>query len=203
MNVQRGWVKICGLTSTEAVEAALDAGADALGFVFAPSVRRISPVDALRLASVARDRVPCIAVMRHPAAAQVLEVLEVFKPDLVQTDHVDADTLPAEARSRLLPVYRETEPAPTQPPARLLFEGASSGSGLTADWQAARTLAARTELLLAGGLHADNVAAAIRAVRPYGVDVSSGVEAAPGVKSVQRIHQFVKAARVAFGELIA
>jgi phosphoribosylanthranilate isomerase len=141
--------------------------------------------------------------MHHPSAAEILEVLESFGPDLLQTDHDDAAALPAAARARLLPVYRESETLPVTPPSRLLFEGKVSGSGLTADWELARALAARTELLLAGGLNADNVAAAIRSVRPFGVDVSSGVESAPGIKSVQRIHEFVRAARAAFGELTA
>lgn len=203
MDAPQGWIKICGLTSSEAVEAAIAAGADALGFVFAPSVRRVSPTEAKRLAAAARGRVPCVAVMHHPSATEVLDVLTSFAPDLLQTDHGDAEALPVAARARLLPVYRETDPLPVAPPKRLLFEGQTSGSGRTADWQAARALAARTELLLAGGLNADNVAAAIRSVRPFGVDVSSGVESAPGIKSVQRIHEFVKAARTAFGELTA
>lgn len=203
MSSRRGWIKICGLRSREAVEAALAADADALGFVFAPSVRRVSTDEAKRLAASVRGKKPCVAVMQHPSAAEVLEVLASFEPDLLQTDHGDADLLPPAARARLLPVYRESEPLPVAPPARLLFEGKHSGSGRTADWQAARALAARTELLLAGGLNADNVADAIRSVRPFGVDVSSGVESAPGIKSVQRIHEFVRAARMAFGELTA
>lgn len=199
----KGWIKICGLRSADAIEAAVDAGADAIGFVFASSIRRVSPIEASRLAAAVRGRLPCVAVMHHPSAPEVLEVLSAFEPDLLQTDHGDAEALPPAARARLLPVYRESEPLPAEPPARLLFEGKMSGSGRTADWEAARLLAARTELLLAGGLHADNVAAAIRSVRPFGVDVSSGVESAPGIKSVQRIHEFVRAARTAFGELTA
>jgi phosphoribosylanthranilate isomerase len=76
-----------------------------------------------------------------------------------------------------------------------MFEGARSGSGEVADWVAAERLARRRELVLAGGLNAHNVGSAIRAVRPYGVDVSSGVESAPGCKSAQKIAEFVDAAR--------
>ena len=192
-------VKICGLTSEEAVAAALDAGADALGFVFAPSVRRVSPLAAMRLAAPARGRVACVAVMKQPSRAEVEEVLEVFAPDWLQIDHGDTATLPALAQDRLLPVYRD-ETLPAQLPSRLLFEGPQSGAGRTANWDLARIAAARTQLVLAGGLHADNVAAAIRSVRPWGVDVSSGVESSPGCKSVQRIYRFVAAARAAFVE---
>lgn len=198
-----GWIKICGLSSEEAVTTALELGVDAIGFVFAPSVRRISISEAVRLAAPARGRLACVAVFRHPSVAEVDEVLAGFAPDLVQTDHADGAYLPAAARSRLLPVYRESEALPAEISGRLLFEGASSGSGRTADWEMARTLAARCELLLAGGLNPHNVAEAIRRVRPFGVDVSSGVESAPGVKSSQRIQEFVSAARAAYGELSA
>jgi phosphoribosylanthranilate isomerase len=80
-------------------------------------------------------------------------------------------------------------------PPRLLFEGAVSGSGALSDWGAAAALARRAQLVLAGGLRVDNVAAALAAVRPYGVDVSSGVELEPGVKDPQLIGRFVAAVR--------
>jgi phosphoribosylanthranilate isomerase len=82
-------------------------------------------------------------------------------------------------------------------PSRVLMEGARSGTGEKADWARARVLAQRTELVLAGGLDAENVATAIAAVRPFGVDVSSGVEHVPGSKSPERIMDFVAAAREA------
>jgi phosphoribosylanthranilate isomerase len=80
-------------------------------------------------------------------------------------------------------------------PQRFLFEGATSGAGITCDWSVAREVARRGELVLAGGLNAANVAQAIAAVRPFGVDVSTGVEARPGVKDPAAIAKFVKAAR--------
>jgi phosphoribosylanthranilate isomerase len=91
-------------------------------------------------------------------------------------------------------VYRDGR-SPQSPPARLLFEGARSGSGRTADWEEARSLAARTQLILAGGLAAANVADAIRHVRPWGVDVSSGVEKRRGEKDPRLIHEFVARVR--------
>ncbi len=196
------FVKICGLTDEDSVAAALDAGADAIGFVFAPSVRQISPTEAARLAAPARGRALCVAVIRHPMSAELEEIFEIFSPDWLQTDHADTSSLSAQAlehlrRGRLLPVYRESEVLAAELPARLLFEGAVSGAGRTADWALARAAVERTQVLLAGGLNPDNVAEAIRHVRPWGVDVSSGVESAPGKKSVQRIHQFVSAAKAA------
>jgi phosphoribosylanthranilate isomerase len=194
------FVKICGLNHEEAVAAALEAGADALGFVLAPSVRKVTAAQAVRLAEPARGKAWCVAVTRQPMDAEVDEILDVFAPDLLQTDQFDLPSLPKRAHERLLPVYRENEAVPDRLPACILFEGAQSGTGRTANWTLARTLATRTRLLLAGGLDAKNVHEAVRQVRPWGVDVSSGVESSPGRKSPQKIHEFVKAARAAFGE---
>lgn len=191
------FVKICGLTTPEGVAAALDAGADALGFVFAPSVRRVAPAAAAALAAPARGRAMCVAVTLHPTADEVETILDVFAPDLLQTDLADAAALSPRARARLLPVLREGAALPGPLPARVLYEGAVSGTGRTADWALAHAVARQTEVLLAGGLNPDNVAEAIRTVRPWGVDVSSGVESAPGVKSSSKISAFVAAVRAA------
>jgi phosphoribosylanthranilate isomerase len=199
---RRGWIKLCGLTDEAAVAAALDAGVDAIGFVFAPSVRQVSPERAAQLARPARGRVECIAVMRHPEQAQVDEVLKLFAPDALQTDVGDFDSLNLPATLPRLAVLRAGSgvPVPNGLP-RMLFEGLRSGSGEVADWQEAARHARNTALVLAGGLDADNVAAAIAAVRPHGVDSSSGVEARPGLKSPGKIARFVAAAREAFSEV--
>lgn len=191
------WIKVCGLTTEDAVAAALAAGVDAVGFVFASSVRRVAPDEAARLAAPARGRVACVAVTRHPDPALVAEILDVFAPDVLQTDVDDVAALDLAGRCAVLPVLRSGTVAPAPLPARLLYEGPVSGSGQVADWTAARALARRAELVLAGGLNPGNVGAAIRAVQPFGVDVSSGVESAPGGKSATLIHEFVRAARAA------
>jgi len=193
------FVKICGLTTPEGVAAALDAGADAIGFVFAPSVRRVTPAAAAALAAPARGRALCVAVTLHPTPDEVEGILDVFAPDLLQTDLADAETLSPRARARLLPVLREGGMQPVPLPARVLYEGAVSGAGRTADWTRAHAVARRTDVLLAGGLNPDNVGEAIRTVRPWGVDVSSGVESSPGVKSPTKISSFMAAARAAAG----
>lgn len=196
------FIKICGMNDTRAVQAALEAGADAIGFVFAPSVRRVTPEQAAELARPARGRALCVAVMQHPSAELVELVLEQFRPDVLQTDKGDFQriALPAEVsgwpvlRGALAPAELEALPAGQ----RLLFEGPRSGTGKVADWKAAQALAARCELILAGGLAPANVAEAITAVRPFGVDVSSGVEEAPGRKAPALIEEFVSRARAAF-----
>ena len=198
-----GWIKICGMTSSVAVTAALDAGVDAIGFVFAPSVRQVTPERAAELARGTRQRVTCIAVTQHPSQASVDEIERGFHPDLLQSDIEDYAGLKLPRRLMRLPVLRSTHAPLQEFPPRLLYEGAHSGAGTTVDWQPAALIARRTKLVLAGGLNAANVGAAILAVRPYGVDVSSGVESRPGVKSAARIIEFVKAARAAFKEIAA
>ena len=195
------WIKICGLTTPEGVAAALDAGVDAIGFVFAPSVRQVTPAAAAKLAEPARGSVRCVAVTRHPTQQTVDEILSVFQPDLLQTDAADLLSLQLPPGLARLPVMRSVK-AEDMLPARMLFEGLTSGSGVPCDWNVARQVARRTELILAGGLNPDNVAAAIEAVRPFGVDVSSGVELRPGIKNPVEIARFAVAARRAFRAIL-
>ncbi|MBS0375981.1 MAG: N-(5'-phosphoribosyl)anthranilate isomerase [Proteobacteria bacterium] len=192
------WIKICGLSSAEAVAAAVQAGVDALGFVFhAASPRHVSPTQAAALAAAVPAGIARVAVTRHPTQDEVDAIVAGFAPDYLQTDATDLERLRLPARLGRLPVLRTGAPLPAPLPARCLYEGADSGRGARADWQAAAELARRCELVLAGGLDAGNVAAAMRAVRPFGVDVSSGVEQAPGRKDPARIREFVAAARAA------
>jgi phosphoribosylanthranilate isomerase len=192
------WIKICGMTTPEAVAAALAAPVDAIGFVFADSPRQLTLEDAVALAAPARGRVRCVAVTRHPSQRHLDDGLAVFRPDVLQTDTEDLRVLKLPKQLELLPVYRSWEAPQTRLPPRLLFEGPTSGSGVPCDWTLAQRMARRTQLVLAGGLDADNVGAAIAAVRPFGVDVSSGVEERPGVKSAAAVVRFAAAARSAF-----
>jgi phosphoribosylanthranilate isomerase len=194
-------IKICGLTEPEALAGAVAAGADALGFVFAPSARQITPRAARQLCRDLPAGVIRVAVMRHPSAAEWARVQDEFCPDWLQTDAADFAHLQLSPDCRAVPVYRDgvlrREGLPEHWPAQLVFEGTRSGAGETADWTLAARIAAQTRLMLAGGLSPANVADAIRQVRPWGVDVSSGVETAPGRKDPARIAAFIKAARSA------
>lgn len=192
------FVKICGLRTAEAVGAAVDAGADAVGFVFAESPRRISVAEAAGLTSALPDSIVRVAVMRHPTQAEWNEVAEGFSPDWIQTDAEDFSGLRIDAGVRRMPVYRDRPGLDADALANTdecLFEAADSGAGQLANWTTAAKLAVKTRLMLAGGLTALNVCAAIRQVRPWGVDVSSGVEKSRGVKDPERIEAFVAAVR--------
>jgi phosphoribosylanthranilate isomerase len=192
------FVKICGLSTAAAVQAALDGGADAVGFVFAESVRRIRPEDAAALCRDVPAEVVRVAVMRHPSAAAWAEVREVFQPDWLQTDASDFASLDLGTDCLALPVFRDTQVSvQTDWPSPMLFEGSSSGSGQTADWKKAAAIAERADLILAGGLSVANVATAIATVAPWGVDVSSGVESSPGTKDPEMIIDFIARVRAA------
>ena len=191
------WIKICGLTTDDAVEAAMHAQVDAIGFVFAESKRRVTPQRAAELAAPARGKLRCIAVTKHPEQRDIDDILATFSPDVLQTDISDLPRLRLPATLELLAVVRAGTPEPKPLPKRFLFEGPVSGTGMPADWNAASQLARRAELILAGGLSPQNVAEAIAQVRPFGVDVSSGVEVSPGMKSPEKIASFVRSARAA------
>jgi len=197
------WIKVCGMTTPEAVQAALDARVDAIGFVFAESKRRVTPARAAELAQPARNRARCIAVTKHPTQSEVDEILKVFKPDVFQTDWLDLQILRLPRELTVLPVLRAGGCEPQPLPARVLFEGPVSGTGVPTDWPSAHAMARRTEVILAGGLSPANVAAAIAEVNPFGVDVSSGVEQTPGIKSPEKIASFVNAARAATAAALA
>lgn len=190
-------VKICGLRDADDVAAAVDAGADAVGFVFwEGSVRNITPGAArAACAQLPADR-KRVAVMLHPSNDDWQKVLRGFEPDVLQTDLEDFDDLDVPYNVERWPVVREGK-LPATMPATFLYEGAKSGAGETVDWSKATEIASGANMILAGGLSVENVAGAIRNVRPYGVDVSSGVESAPGRKDAQKINDFVSAARAA------
>jgi phosphoribosylanthranilate isomerase len=195
------WIKICGLTTPEGVAAALEQHVDAVGFVFhATSPRNVTAERALELTRDVPRSVLRIAVTMHPTQALVDEIAAVFRPDALQSDVEDFETLRLPWGMASLPVLRSGGARPTEWPDRFLYEGARSGTGTTADWDEARRLANTGQLVLAGGLSPTNVARAVAAVRPFGVDVSSGVEATPGVKDPARIRDFVRAARAAANE---
>ncbi len=191
------FVKVCGLSDIRHVDAAVDAGADAVGFVFyPPSVRNVSAAEARAASSNVPQNIRRVAVMMHPEADECARVLEQFQPDVLQTDAADFDYLDIPDGVERWPVCREGGEV-VRVSATFLYEGLQSGQGETVDWKTAAGFAQQGNMILAGGLDATNVGDAIRRVQPFGVDVSSGVESAPGQKDARLITEFIKAAKAA------
>ena len=206
------WVKICGLTRPESVLAVREAGADAAGFVFAESPRRVTPTRAAELAALLPPGVARVAVFLRPSAREVADVLAEFPADLVQCEpSAEVADVVRSAGARLLPVLHDGPDLERQAalleaggaaPAAILEGPGKGGRGVRPDWSRAASLARHMPLVLAGGLAPDNVADAIRTVRPYGVDVSSGVEEVRGRKDPVRIAAFVQAAKTTGEQMI-
>ena len=200
-------IKICGVRTPDAVRAAVNAGADAVGFVFSDSPRRVRPREAAGLATLLPPFVARVAVFRHPDPTEVAATLLLFPADLVQTEAGPALEAGAVDRARWLPVLHDGpgrlagpdgsgDPAGTDGTGFALLEAEGRGGrGVRPDWERAAALARRLRLVLAGGLTPENVEEAIRRVRPWAVDVSSGVESEPGVKDPDRIEAFAAAVR--------
>ena len=189
-------IKICGMRHAASIEAAVKAGADALGFVFAESVRQVTARQAALLASRIPQRVLRVAVMRNPDVELWREVETIFCPDVLQTDAADFDYLEVPPGIARWPVLREGSAGNLAAlPDTFVYEGQASGRGEAVDWAVAAGLARKGRMILGGGLTPENVAEAIRIVAPYGVDVSSAVETSPGVKDPALIVRFIQAAR--------
>jgi phosphoribosylanthranilate isomerase len=189
-------VKICGLSTRAHVDAAIAAGADAIGCVFADSVRRVEPQHAAAITQDVPAMVRRVAVMLHPTNDEWQAVLGAFAPDVLQTDVDDYAALDVPNSVERWPVYREGG-IPPQIEGTYVYEGPKSGQGETVDWSRAAELARHGNMMLAGGLGAANVAEAMATVRPFGVDVSSAVESSPGEKDAARINEFIRAVRAA------
>jgi len=183
------------MTSESAIVAAVECGVDAIGFVFAPSSRQLTPQRAATLSAAVPPELVRVAVTQHPDQKLVDEICRWLEPDWFQTDVEDLADLEVPEDVRALPVLRAGQVVPAQLASRVVFEGPESGRGTVSDWSAAADLSRSVEVILAGGLNASNVLQAIARVRPFGVDVSSGVESAPGVKDARRMAEFVTAVR--------
>ncbi|CAM3830871.1 phosphoribosylanthranilate isomerase [Tsukamurella strandjordii] len=194
------FVKVCGLRTVESVDAAVDAGADAVGFVFAPgSVRLIEAAAAAPLVARVPERVETVGVFRRQPIHEVLRLARAAGVGTVQLhgdepdDHFHRVTEAGFAVLRAVSATRYTE-AGRDWPERLLIDATDPGSGVPFD-PADLPVPPSAFWLLAGGLTPGNVAELAAAFGPSGVDVSSGVESAPGVKDPARIRAFVASAR--------
>ena len=192
-------IKICGLSNQESVDVAVQSGADLIGFVFAKtSPRCISPEQASQLSQSIPGQVKTTAVMLHPSATEVQEILDRFQPDYLQTDAKDFAYLNLPEGCCPLKVYRDLpqfHPHDIDPHELSLFEGKNSGVGELVNTDRAADVAHHAPIILAGGLNPSNVASVLQAVQPQGVDVSSGVESKPGIKDVHKIRDFINIVR--------
>lgn len=200
-------IKICGLTRAEDMQVAIEAGADALGLVFyPPSPRFIDPEQAVRLAGMAPPFVSVVGLFVNAEARQVSELLAAVPIHLLQF-HGDEDEAycrqfgrPYIKAARMRPGLDLLQYAASFPSAQAIlvdaFVEGYGGGGKSFDWNLIPNGMSKP-LVLSGGLDADNVGEAIRRVRPAAVDVSSGVEAAKGIKDADKIRSFIAAARAA------
>ncbi len=207
-------IKICGITDPTAAVAASDTGADAVGFVFyPPSPRNLEPDAATDLARHVSPLVTRVAVFRSPESREIKDVVSRFHPHVIQVEPSAQSVAAIPDSVALLPVFHEGPhledevaafiPRSGAAPTIVLEAAGTGGRGLAPDWDRAAKLAKSTHLVLAGGLSPDNVADAIRLVRPWAVDVSSGVESSPGVKDPKLIGAFVATVRETEREISA
>jgi phosphoribosylanthranilate isomerase len=211
----RTWIKICGTTSLEDALSSIEAGADALGFIFAPSKRRILPENAQKIIRELPPNIEKIGVFMDAGAMGIRQVLSEVELTGIQM-HGDGEFppevysyLPEDRRDRLRKIKTvivwegfelrfDSYAAVPDVVDTWLFDS-GTGSGQTFDWQATRKkLGARQgQFVVAGGLNPENVGAAIRSFRPWGVDVVTGVEREPGRKNPEKLKAFVAAVRKA------
>ena len=204
--MKRVKIKICGLTRVEDVQAAVEAGADAIGFVFTVSTRRISIDKAIELSAYVPGGVLRVGLFLDQDRSEIERVIGSVPLDILQfhgneteqeCDRFKLPWLKAVAMENAESVKQAEQNFPGA--AGLLLDshskGKRGGSGKSFDWSLSRSI--EKPVWLAGGLNADNVTRAIQTVRPYAVDVSSGVESEPGIKDLARLKAFVKAVRQA------
>jgi len=214
------WVKICGTTNLEDAQCAVDAGADALGFVFAQSPRRVRPSEAKRIIAVLPRKVETIGVFVNQRSKAILETAEKAGLTGVQLHGDETLEFAHELRDGArvagikLRVYKAIAmkrltaggldlTSPKNLISAYVLDSGSwtkrGGTGKKFDWKQAAPLVrfagGRFDLIIAGGLNPENVAKAIRLFHPWGVDVVSGVECEPGKKDHQKVRAFVKAAK--------
>ena len=207
-------VKICGLKTPEALDAALDAGADMVGFVFFPPSPRNLGLEAARLLGErVKGRAKKVALSVDATDAALAAAIEALKPDMLQLHGKETPERVVSVRSRFglpvmkaLPIETRADLSPINGYAKvadwLLFDGRAprtatrpGGLGKTFDWTLLERFNPGVPFMLSGGLDADNVAEALRVTRAPAVDVSSGVEREPGEKDPDKIRAFVRAAR--------
>jgi len=213
------WIKICANTSLEDARLAVEAGADALGFIFAPSPRLVTPEQVAAITRQLPESIEKIGVFVDAAYDEILSTVRACGLTGVQLHSASGAEVPRQLRAEFGPELRILRVVHFGPDATEQAQACAAdqnldgvlvdsrtatavgGTGIAFDWAEARrtvfTGTAAARLIAAGGLHPDNVARAIATLHPWGVDVASGVEAAPGRKDPAKVRAFVDNARAA------
>jgi phosphoribosylanthranilate isomerase len=201
------FVKICGITNEDDALFAVAMGADAVGFVFAPSTRQVAAQTVYDITRRLPPEVLTVGVFRDEHPARVIEIANKANVKAVQLHGNETREQAAEVGSSIRWVIKAFgADSPHLPEADqygtdlVLLDAPSPGSGKLFDWRLASEMPDGLRLILAGGLDPDNVADAIQIVEPWGVDVSSGVEASPGRKDPTKVRRFIANARAAAPE---
>ena len=186
-------VKICGLSTKEAVKTAVSAGADYIGFVFAPSKRQVTLEQAAELAKFIPSYIQKVGVFVSPSRAELLEAVDKVGLDFVQVHGKVVDKLFENLPCGSIQAVQVDEGGhvPNSQADYLLFDAPVAGSGQTFDWGQLDTTELAQPFFIAGGLNEDNVARAIQHFSPFAVDVSSGVET-DGRKDHEKIRRFIE-----------
>ena len=186
-------VKICGLSTKEAVKTAVSAGADYIGFVFAPSKRQVTVEQVIELAKFIPSHIQKVGVFVSPSRAELLEAVDKVGLDFVQVHGQVADDLFEDLPCASIQAVQVDEGGhvPNSQADYLLFDAPVAGSGQTFDWAQLDTTELAQPFFIAGGLNEDNVARAIQHFTPFAVDVSSGVET-DGQKDHEKIRRFIE-----------
>jgi phosphoribosylanthranilate isomerase len=196
-------VKICGITSLEDALVAASLGADAVGFVFAKSPRQVAPEVVRAIVSQLPAFVTTVGVFVNESVSRIEELRLFCRLHMVQLHGDESEEMVAQLAPRVIKAVKVDSETPAGveafSKATLLLDtyspSAAGGTGKRFDWSLAVSVAKKRPIVLAGGLTPENVAQAIKMVRPYGVDVSSGVEIGPGRKDHAKIEQFIRAAK--------
>jgi phosphoribosylanthranilate isomerase len=198
------FVKICGITSEADALLAVGLGADALGFVFAPSPRQMAVGAVGDIVKRLPPEVLTVGVFRDEAARRVVEITNTAGLGAAQLhghETVEDTRFVAERVPLAIRAFSAGDPAIAQFDeygcAYLLVDGTSPGSGAVFDWRLAEGVVDHGRLIVSGGLTPENVGDAVRRLHPFGVDVSTGVERAPGAKDPQKLADFIATARAA------
>ncbi|TMF70864.1 MAG: phosphoribosylanthranilate isomerase [Chloroflexi bacterium] len=195
-------VKICGICDLEAANMAVEAGADLIGFHFCDSDRRVSPEEARSIIEELLVRPKIVGVFIDETPDEVRQIAEFVDLDLLQLHGSEQPGFEAgRPVMKVLKVKEGRVPGADGWPDPIMLDSWSGdqrgGTGRTWDWEAARQLLGSRKVFIAGGLQPGNVGKVVSEFRPYGVDVSSGVEARPRVKDPDKVRAFVRAVRLA------